>query len=79
MWHVTCTPSGVQVDLERQAMENKPEGKVEYTVCRAQSGQWDVNEKGFEKPIASFADQQAAVEYANRLAATKTDASVQVH
>jgi hypothetical protein len=60
------------------AMDNKPEGPIKYTVCFAQSGQWDVNEQGFEKPIASFADRKAAVEYANRLAATKTDATVEV-
>jgi hypothetical protein len=60
-------------------MDNKPEGKVTYKVCLAKTGQWDVNEQGFEKPIASFADRSAAVEYANRLAATKTDASVEVH
>ena len=59
-------------------MENKPEPKVCYKVERARSGHWDVNEEGFEKPIASFPDKDDAVDYAHRLAGTKNSAEVQV-
>ena len=59
-------------------MENRPEGRVNYVVERAMTGQWDVNEQGFEKPIASFQEKGDAVEYARRLAATKDDAQIRV-
>ena len=60
-------------------MENKPEDKVNYVVERSNAGQWDVNEEGFDKPIASFQEKDDAVEYAQRLADTKEDAKVSVH
>jgi hypothetical protein len=59
-------------------MENKPEGKVCYTVERSSTGQWEVNEHGFEKPIASFSIKDDAVDYAHRLAETKNAAEVAV-
>lgn len=59
-------------------MENRPEGKVFYRVERSDTGQWEVNEEGFEKPIASFSLKDDAVDYAHRLAETKNAAEVRV-
>ncbi len=57
-------------------MENRPEGKIRYRIERSTAGMWDVNEDGFEEPIASFEDRTDALEYALRLADTKTDSQV---
>ena len=59
-------------------MENKPEAKVCYKVQRSSSGQWEVNEEGFEKAIASFSVKDDAVDYAHRLAETRNAAEVRV-
>jgi len=59
-------------------METRPEGKVRYIVEKSMAGRWDVNEEGFEEPIASFEEKADALEYALRLADTKTDARVRV-
>jgi hypothetical protein len=57
-------------------MENRPEGKVRYRIERSTAGMWNVNEDGFEEPIASFEGRAGALEYALRLADTKTDSEV---
>ena len=59
-------------------MENKPEGKVYYTVELVRSGQWEVNEGGFVKPIASFSSKRDALDYAQKLAETKETAEIRV-
>ncbi len=59
-------------------METKAEGKVCYTVELSRSGQWEVNESGFVKPIASFSDKRDALDYAQKLAQTKEDAEIRV-
>ena len=48
-------------------METKAEGKVCYTVEQSRSGQWEVTEPGFDRPIVSFSDRDDALEYARRL------------
>lgn len=40
--------------------------------------QWTVRESGFAKPIASFSRKQDAVSYAQKLAQTKENATVEV-
>lgn len=52
-------------------MENRPEGKVRYIIERTMEGKWDVSEKGFDEPIASFQERNDAIEYAQRLANTR--------
>jgi hypothetical protein len=52
-------------------------GKVVIKVQQGNNGQWDVNEVGFEKPLASFDSKEKADEYANDIAKTKGGASVQ--
>ena len=59
-------------------MENKPEAKIHYLVACTRSGQWEVNESGFEKAIASFSIKADAIDYAERLAETKRSADVLV-
>lgn len=59
-------------------MENKPESKVRYTVELAHSGQWEVNESGFVKPIASFSIKRDALAYARILAKTRDASEIRV-
>ncbi|HXC37612.1 MAG TPA: DUF2188 domain-containing protein [Burkholderiales bacterium] len=59
-------------------METKAEGKVCYTVEQSRSGQWEVNEGGFVKPIASFSSKRDALDYAHKMAQTKEDAEIRV-
>lgn len=47
------------------------QGKIVIQVKAGSNGQWDVNEVGFEKPLASFDDKDKAFEYANDIARTK--------
>jgi hypothetical protein len=46
-------------------------GGVVIKVQQSVNGQWDVNETGFEKPLATFEIREKAVEYANDIAKTK--------
>ena len=57
-------------------MEKEPEGHVQYTIQQASSGQWEVQQSGFSAAIASFRNKSDAIEYAQRLAATKPSADV---
>jgi hypothetical protein len=50
---------------------------VQCIVNRAASGTWAVCKSGFEEPIALFRDKRDAVDYADRLAATKPAAEVE--
>lgn len=80
-WHADCTSVGDGCHgLNRKEMkvDKKPEGKVCYKVQRSDLGQWEVNEEGFEKAIASFSVKDDAVDYAHRLAETKNAAQVLV-
>ena len=42
------------------------------------NGKWDVSEKGFEMPLASFDDKEDAYAYATELSKTKRGATVLV-
>ena len=52
-------------------------GNPVFCVGRGKSGEWDVCEKGFEKPLASFAKEEDAKKYANDLAKTKEGSKVE--
>jgi hypothetical protein len=54
------------------------QGKIIIQVQKGRSGQWDVNELGFDKPLASFDEKEEAVEYANDIAKTKGGAIVKM-
>lgn len=47
-----------------------------FCVKQGQSGQWDVSEEGFDKPLASFDSADDAKQYADDLAKNKPGASV---
>ena len=51
-------------------------GGIVFRVARGENGQWDVNEKGFDKPLASFDSEQDACSYANDLARTRQGSKV---
>ena len=51
-------------------------GNPVFCVSRGKSGQWDVCEKGFDKPLASFVNEQDARKYANDIAKTKEGSKV---
>ena len=59
-------------------METRPGDRVRYMVEQSIAGRWHVNEEGFDEPIASFEEKADALEYALRLADTKTDAKIRV-
>lgn len=47
-----------------------------FCVEQGPSGQWDVSEEGFDKPLASFDSADDAKQYADDLAKNKPGASV---
>jgi Uncharacterized protein conserved in bacteria (DUF2188) len=52
---------------------------IVFRVSRGESSSlWDVNEKGFDKPLASFESESDACNYANNLAKTKHGSKVVV-
>jgi hypothetical protein len=53
-------------------------GDVVFRVSRGQNSQWDVSEKGFDRPLASFDSEKDACSYANDLAKTKQGSKVVV-
>ncbi len=53
-------------------------GDIVFRVSRGENSQWDVNEKGFDKPLASFDSERDACSYANDLAKTKQGSKVVV-
>jgi hypothetical protein len=53
-------------------------GDSVFRVSRGQNSQWDVNETGFDKPLASFDSEGDACSYANDLARTKQGSKVVV-
>jgi hypothetical protein len=53
-------------------------GNIVFRVSRGPNSQWDVNEKGFDKPLASFESEKDACSYANDLARTKEGSKVVV-
>ena len=53
-------------------------GNIVFRVSRGANSQWDVSEKGFDKPLASFDSEKDACSYANDLAKTKQGSKVVV-
>jgi hypothetical protein len=53
-------------------------GDIVFRVSCGENGQWEVNEKGFDKPLASFDSEKDACTYANDLAKTKQGSKVVV-
>ena len=51
-------------------------GTPVFSVSKGASGQWDVCEEGFEKPLASFNSETDARKYAEDLAGTKAGSQV---
>ena len=54
-------------------------GTPVFCVAQGASGQWDVNEEGFEKPLASFNSLNDAREYAEGLARTKEGSIIKMN
>lgn len=54
-------------------------GSPVFSVVAGKSGQWDVKEEGFEKSLASFDEQEDAIEYAQDLAGTKDGSTVKIY
>jgi hypothetical protein len=54
-------------------------GSSVFCVVAGKSGQWDVKEEGFEKALASFDEQEDAIEYAQDLAGTKDGSTVKIY
>ena len=53
-------------------------GDIIFRVSRGANSQWDVSEKGFDKPLASFDSKKDACRYATDLAKTKQGSKVVV-
>lgn len=53
-------------------------GSTVFCVQQGKSGQWEVSEEGFDKPLASFDNPEDAKKYANDLAKTKEGSGVKV-
>ena len=60
----------------RSAVQHSPDGNLYYTVTRSRSGQWEVTEPGFDRPIVSFSDRDDALDYARRLTEVRRSAGV---
>jgi hypothetical protein len=54
-------------------------GTSVFCIVPGKSGQWEVKEEGFEKALASFDEQEDALEYAQDLAETKDGSTVKVY
>lgn len=53
-------------------------GTSVFCVVPGKSGQWDVREEGFEKALASFDEQEDAIEYAQDLAGIKDGSTIKI-
>lgn len=53
-------------------------GAVLIKVQQGENGKWDVNETGFEKPLATFDAKDQALDYANDIARTKGGSRVEL-
>ena len=49
-----------------------------FCVMPGKTSPWDVTEEGFEKALASFDDQEDAIEYARDLAKAKNGSTVTI-
>jgi hypothetical protein len=62
----------------RTQMGFDQKGSLVIKVQQGVNGQWDVNETGFEKPLATFENKDKAIEYANDIARTKGGSRVEL-
>ena len=53
-------------------------GEIVFCVVRGKNNKWDVSEKGFDKPLASFDTEKDATTYAHDIAKTKQGSRVVV-
>jgi hypothetical protein len=53
-------------------------GDVVFRVSRGENNRWEVCEKGFDKPLASFDSEEEACGYANGLARAREGSRVVV-
>jgi hypothetical protein len=53
------------------------QGGIVIKVGQARNGQWDVNEMGFEKPLATFDSESMAITYANDIVSSKAGSRVE--
>ena len=53
-------------------------GTPVFCVAQGTSGQWDVREEGFDKPLATFDSQADARDYAEGIAKTKEGSMVKM-
>jgi hypothetical protein len=51
-------------------------GDIVFRVVLGENKKWDVNEQGFDKPLASFDTEKDAASYAHEIAKTKAGAKV---
>ena len=52
-------------------------GETVFKVALGKNNKWDVSETGFDKPLASFDTEADARNYAEGLAKTKQDSTVE--
>jgi hypothetical protein len=60
------------------SMESDQEDTVVICVSPGINGRWDVSEKGFEEPLASFDEKEDAYAYARNLTRSRISATVLV-
>lgn len=53
-------------------------GAPVFCVTEGKSGEWQVSEEGFEKPLATFQSRDEAEEYARDIARTKEGSTVRM-
>jgi hypothetical protein len=51
-------------------------GNIVFRVVPGENKKWDVNEQGFDKPLASFDTEKDAASYAHDIAKTKAGSKV---
>lgn len=52
-------------------------GETVFNVTLGENNKWDVSETGFDKPLASFDTETEARNYANNIARSKQDSTVE--
>lgn len=71
--------NGGTTNSERKSiMGLDQKGNIVFRVARGNNSKWDVNEEGFDKPLASFDSEQDARSYANDIAKTREGSTVVV-
>ena len=59
-------------------MGHDQKGHLVICISPGLNDRWDVSEKGFEEPLASFDDKEDAYAYATELTKSKEDATILV-